>query len=125
MSCCGEKIKTVADAGRTVTAAIRGNAGYLFERVFGLAVGGSPDTDRRTRICQQCEKSTWLTKKEYIGFVANNLTGVAANLDDLSRLPELPKETNGKGRNLFCMICKCFVPAKARLQEEHCPLVKW
>ncbi len=26
------------------------------------------------------------------------------------------------GRRLFCSICKCFVPAKARVIDEKCPL---
>jgi hypothetical protein len=28
-------------------------------------------------------------------------------------------------RSLWCKICKCFVPAKARVKEENCPLGKW
>ena len=29
------------------------------------------------------------------------------------------------GRTLWCSICKCFIPAKARVKEEKCPLDKW
>jgi len=29
------------------------------------------------------------------------------------------------GSMLFCSICKCFIPAKARVKEEKCPLGKW
>ena len=29
------------------------------------------------------------------------------------------------GRALFCSICKCFVPAKARVEGAKCPLGKW
>lgn len=29
------------------------------------------------------------------------------------------------GRRLFCSICKCFIPAKARVENEKCPLDKW
>ncbi|MHC5061685.1 MAG: hypothetical protein ACYTFK_11455 [Planctomycetota bacterium] len=46
-------------------------------------------------------------------------------LDDLSSLPELPKKKNRRGTKLFCMICKCFIPAKARVPEEQYPLDKW
>ena len=28
-------------------------------------------------------------------------------------------------RQLFCSICKCFIPAKARVKDEKCPLDKW
>jgi len=26
---------------------------------------------------------------------------------------------------LWCSICKCYIPAKARVEEEKCPLSKW
>jgi len=26
---------------------------------------------------------------------------------------------------LFCSECKCFIPAKARVKDEQCPLGKW
>ena len=29
------------------------------------------------------------------------------------------------GRLLFCSICKCAIPAKARAEENTCPLKKW
>lgn len=29
------------------------------------------------------------------------------------------------GRSLWCSICKCFIPAKARVADERCPLDKW
>jgi len=29
------------------------------------------------------------------------------------------------GNKLFCSICKCFVPAKAMVKNEKCPLDKW
>jgi len=28
-------------------------------------------------------------------------------------------------RTLWCSICKCFVPAKARVESEKCPKNKW
>jgi len=28
-------------------------------------------------------------------------------------------------RSLWCKKCKCFIPAKARVQEEQCPRDKW
>lgn len=28
-------------------------------------------------------------------------------------------------RTLWCSICKCFIPAKARVEDEKCPLKKW
>lgn len=29
------------------------------------------------------------------------------------------------GKTLWCSICKCFIPAKARVKEEKCPKGKW
>jgi len=29
------------------------------------------------------------------------------------------------GKAIFCSICKCFIPAKARVESEKCPLNKW
>lgn len=29
------------------------------------------------------------------------------------------------GRNLFCSICACYIPAKARADENSCPKKKW
>lgn len=29
------------------------------------------------------------------------------------------------GRTLWCSICKCFVPAKARVEDEKCPKGFW
>ncbi len=29
------------------------------------------------------------------------------------------------GRRLFCKHCGCFIPAKARVPGEKCPLEKW
>jgi len=29
------------------------------------------------------------------------------------------------GRSLWCSICKCFIPAKARVKEQHCPKGFW
>lgn len=28
-------------------------------------------------------------------------------------------------KTLWCSICKCFIPAKTRVEKEKCPLDKW
>ena len=28
-------------------------------------------------------------------------------------------------RTLWCSICKCYIPAKARVKDEKCPKSKW
>ena len=35
------------------------------------------------------------------------------------------KDNEWKARKLFCKQCKCFIPAKARVKDENCPLGKW
>jgi hypothetical protein len=46
-------------------------------------------TDKRIRICRDCEKNYWI------------------------------------GKTLWCSICKCYIPAKARVEEEDCKLGLW
>ena len=29
------------------------------------------------------------------------------------------------GRTLWCSVCKCLIPAKARVEEEDCPKGYW
>lgn len=29
------------------------------------------------------------------------------------------------GRTLWCRVCKCFIPAKARVENEKCPKGFW
>ena len=31
----------------------------------------------------------------------------------------------GKRKRLFCGICLCYIPAKARVEDEKCQLGKW
>lgn len=63
---------------------------------------------------------------EYTQWLKDNGIEVLKNLHQLEVLPKLPKyELDDKRRNLFCRICKCYVPAKARIEKEHCQLGKW
>ena len=80
-------------------------------------------TDARIRTCRTCDSNTWLKKTEYAGWLLKNGIKVLTHLEDLTVLPDLPKGTEGK--NLYCRLCKCFIPAKARVENETCPLNKW
>jgi hypothetical protein len=117
LMCCGGKFKTVSNIAKAYT-------GIALESLFQLEFFKSPDTDERTRICQQCEKSTWLRKADYFAFIIKHLSGAIMHFEDLSKLPELPKEGNDKGKKLFCMLCKCWVPAAART-DKVCKLGFW
>jgi len=45
--------------------------------------------------------------------------------DDRVRICQRCEDNYWIGRSLWCSICKCHVPAKARIKEENCPLGKW
>jgi hypothetical protein len=45
--------------------------------------------------------------------------------DDRIRACQKCEKAYWKGRNLWCKKCLCFVPAKARVESEKCPLGKW
>ncbi len=112
MGCCGktiEKVKNIAIGYSNLVADIK------FEF-----------TDDRVRTCQKCDENTWLSGKEYTKWLLENGIKVITHLTELEKLPKLPKhELNKKRRNLYCRLCKCFIPAKARVKEYYCPLGKW
>ncbi len=104
MGCCGGTARKVRQVA----------TGFV-----NLAMGVKYEfTDDRVRTCQRCEDNTWLTKAQYSKWLIENGVQVLRNFKDLAVLPLLPKEENGKGRGLYCRICKCFVPAKARVGYE-------
>jgi len=115
MGCCG-KVKNI----------IKANVFHWLEEQFKVSIEKCLDTEKRVRICQRCDRSTWLTLAEYYEWVnEQGKINVLKNLDDLSSLPDLPKRENHKRAKLFCVKCKCFIPAKARLKYEKCILNKW
>ena len=44
---------------------------------------------------------------------------------DLTALPPLEKKECRKSAGLYCRLCKCFLPAKACIEDMHCPQGKW
>jgi len=45
--------------------------------------------------------------------------------DDRVRTCQMCESNYWIGGKLFCSLCKCFIPAKARAVENTCPLGKW
>jgi len=45
--------------------------------------------------------------------------------DDRIRVCQKCADNYWIGRSLWCSICKCFIPAKARVDAEQCPLGQW
>ena len=115
MSCCGE----AKSVGRQVRNIAVGYVSYKMGVRYEF-------TDDRIRACHKCDEQTWMGLAEYNRWLAANSIDVLKNFTQLEKLPKLPKYQQGpKRRRLYCRICKCFIPAKARVEEMKCPLDKW
>ena len=115
MACCG-------GAKRMLTKGAAIASGYTNLALHHKAT----NTDARIRACWNCPESTWLTMGEYADWYRRNGIELIKNALDFEKTPPLLKMPQSPGRqNLFCRICKCYVPAKARVKEETCPLNKW
>ena len=64
--------------------------------------------------------------KGYIGHAVEKLIGIKYQFtDDRVRVCQTCDKNYWIGRSLWCSLCKCFVPGKARIEDEKCPLDKW
>ena len=62
--------------------------------------------------------------------IATGFTRLAAGVkyeftDDRVRKCQQCEKNYWLGKTLWCSICKCFIPAKARVKDAKCPLGKW
>ncbi|MBW8017103.1 MAG: hypothetical protein FVQ82_13035 [Planctomycetes bacterium] len=112
MTCCGKANKI---AGKAVVI-VKGRIAMAMGKKYEFAEG-------RRRICRKCEHNTWLTKFEYGGWLFKHGIEVLTNLDDLTKLPMLPKKT--EGNKIYCRLCKCPIVEKTNDADERCPLDKW
>jgi len=112
MPCCGKKIQKLKNIA----------IGFA-----NLAAGKKYEfTDARIRTCRACDESTWLTAAEYYAWLKTRRFEMRKLGFDLEKLPPLPKYPQSKKRRrLYCRLCKCFIPAKARVAGESCRLGKW
>ncbi len=116
MACCGKKIKHIA----------QGYTSLAIEKTTGKEVFKYEFADDRIRECHKCDEQTWLSEAEYAAWLLKNSKKILRNFDDLSILPQLPKQEQSKSRNrLYCRICKCFIPAAARVPDKECSLGIW
>lgn len=113
-------------------AAVKGShiaQGYIshgIEAVAGIEVLKYERTDERIAICRGCDDSTWMTRLEHAEWMASHGVEVAVNFNDLTSLPKLPKYPHDKKRKtIFCRLCKCPIPEKARVEDEKCPKDFW
>jgi len=71
--------------------------------------------------------------KNVIKKTANIVTGYSRlvrgvrcrDTDDRIRTCQWCEKNYWIKRTLWCSICKCYIPAKARVEDEDCPLGKW
>lgn len=112
IGCCG-KVKQI----------VKGTVGHVAETRLKIKTKKSPHTEARLQKCRACEFGTWMKIKEYAAWLLENGIKVLRNFSDLEKLPKLPKQNTGK--NLYCRICKCYIPGKARIDDEKCPKGFW
>lgn len=117
MSCCG-KIKKVKGIAKGVNR-------YIAEGKISIKPANPEMVDGRINTCENCEKQTWFTRREYIDYLFRNARSILTVLERLEELPELEKKEKREGTSLFCMLCKCFIEGKARVEDEQCLLDKW
>lgn len=112
MGCCGKAKDYTGKAARIA----KNTAGHAIEKTTGIKVAKSPHYEPRKQTCRDCKFSTWMKKWEYDAWLLKHGIEVLRNFTQLEKLPPLPKQDTGK--NLYCTICKCFVPGKARTDKE-------
>jgi AMMECR1 domain-containing protein len=124
MGCCG-KISDIMKKGGKLISIANGNIGFFVEEQFNVPIFKCEQADKKLTICLRCDKRTWLTKETYFAFIKKHWLEVIKNFADLTLLPDLPKENVEANKYLFCVLCKCHLPAKTRIETEKCPENKW
>ena len=116
MRCCGKKsLKKIKHIAQAKTKQM-------------LNVPTPKFAKARLYICKNdCGKVTYLSELSYIRFIVKHGISFFKHFDDLSVLPDLPKQEQKPGTKPYCMICKCDLEGKTRIEDEHCPLKppKW
>jgi hypothetical protein len=112
MNCCGQARRIVKKGKNIAKGTMAHMVGIKYEF-----------TDGRIRVCRGCEYNTWMKKIEYAAWLFRHGIEVLTNFDDLTKLPMLPKQNTGN--TIYCRLCKCEIPKKARVKDEKCPKDKW
>jgi hypothetical protein len=123
MSCCGKLIQSV----ETVARIAEGAMWELLDQHFRLPAEKCSLSGTRLAICRTCESGTYLNKNEYWTWVDANggKQKFLSDIGDLTGWPPLPKRDFAGGGKLCCRICKCWIPKKAFVKSEQCPLGLW
>ncbi len=72
-----------------------------------------------------CGKTISKVKNIAIGYTRYATDVKYEFTDDRIRICQKCKKNYWIKRTLWCSICKCFIPAKASVENEKCPLNKW
>lgn len=122
MGCpCKKKVKAVMDI-------VEGNVKLLEDKVrqmTGDTTGYMPYVARRLERCLGCGQLTWLTVGEYAGFLMAHAVDVVKEFGELEKLPSMSKFEKRDGTGMYCRMCKCYLPAKARVKDMKCPMGRW
>ena len=116
MGCCGKLSKGFSIA--------KGNLAVVLEKINLLPADQFMYHSVRLRACRDCEHHTYLTESEFLDWIENNggLVKFVAEIDTLDQWPPLPFQKEQPGAKLFCSLCKCWLPAKAYVKQENCPV---
>ena len=76
-----------------------------------------------------CGKKIKHIAQAYTGIIIKKMTGKEVMkyefTDNRVRICQKCEFNYWMGRTLWCSICKCFIPAKTRIENENCPKGKW
>jgi hypothetical protein len=104
MGCCGKIKKGI----KLTSQIVEGHVKLAGKNLLHHQNEKYPEWNKRVLICQSCDKQTWFNTK-------------IPNI-----LKELPKQDPSTTNiHLFCMECRCYIPAKAFVKDAECPLKKW
>jgi len=76
--------------------------------------------------CKSCKKAKQIVKG-FTTLAVDTVNGVDKYefTDERVRACQTCDDNEWIFRRLMCKHCKCYIPAKARVPDEKCPLGKW
>lgn len=116
MSCCLGHLSRI----------LKGFSIVILEQLFRMPADKASQAIQRKTICRECDHHTWLSLMEMIAYLKKHQINQVKDLERLENLEPLPiREKEHDKDRLFCAVCKCWIPAKAAVKDENCPLKKW
>jgi hypothetical protein len=137
MGCCGKKLadelpepepaSRPKSRVRKIKSIVAGNWNLALRQLKAVPDEKSKHYHQRLQTCRACDLHTWLTWAEFYRYVNDHggLMKFMKEIASLEQWPLLPKQEYESRRKLFCRVCKCFLMAKAAIEDEVCPFNKW